>query len=62
MRTDTYDLASRIVEKLLHNMSPEHCTWGEQYQEAYQALWQFRADMIEDVKSEIEAVETQDHA
>lgn len=52
--THSYDLAVRIVEKLLQNMAPERCTWGERYYRAYQDLKHFRADMVEDVKGEIE--------
>lgn len=51
---NSYDLAERIVNNILHNISPEHCTWGEKYKKAYRDLYDFRADMIQDAKSEIE--------
>lgn len=52
---NSYDIAEKAVDKILRNMSPERCTWGEKYWEAYKDLHNFRADMIQDVKGVIEA-------
>lgn len=51
----SYPKAKKIVETLLDNMSPEKCTFGERYPEAYEYLKSFKADMIEDVKHELES-------
>lgn len=51
---DTYELARIIVQKLINNLGPDLCTWGNSHPDAYKDLAAFKPDMIEDVKQELE--------